>query len=66
MSVPDELLTENDAAKLLNIPIRTLQTWRFQKRVLPFTKVGKAVRYSRAKLEKFVADNTVSVDGGKA
>ncbi len=50
-----ELLTERDASKLLCLSVRTLQKWRLSGRGPRFLKLGHAVRYDRAELERFLA-----------
>ena len=42
----DELLTQQQAVKLLQISEATLIEWKKQKRI-PYTKIGKRVFYSR-------------------
>lgn len=51
-----QLLTERDASKLLCLSVRTLQKWRLCGRGPRFLKLGHAVRYDRAELERFLAD----------
>lgn len=54
------LLTEQQAAERLAISRKTLQTWRCRRPdLLPFVRVGRAVRYRVADLDQFVLDNLV-------
>ena len=55
-------LTEAEVSKVLGVNQRTLQGWRLQRRILPFTKIGRTVRYPAAAVEKHLAENTVAVD----
>jgi hypothetical protein len=57
---PDsDLLTPAEAGKALGVDVGTLSNWRATKRVpLPYVKLGKAVRYRRQDLERFIAENT--------
>lgn len=58
------LLSEREAASFLGIAPRTLSIWRSTKRYpLPFVKVGRAVRYRREELERFIAARTVAGGG---
>lgn len=50
-----ELLTERDASKLLCLSIRTLQKWRLCGRGPLFVKLGHAVRYEPAEIDRFLA-----------
>ena len=57
-----ELLNEAGAAEFLSIPATTLTRWRFERRGPAFIKVGKAVRYRRADLERFLETGRVETD----
>jgi len=50
-----DLLTEREAARLLCLSIRTLQKWRLCGRGPSFLKLGHAVRYEPAEIERFLA-----------
>lgn len=62
---PDALLTEAQAAALLNIAPATLTAWRAKraKRAerLEYCRIGGAVRYRRADLDAFI-ENSVQAD----
>jgi len=62
MDTPPQHLTEIEVERLYGIPRRTLQMWRFQRRVLPFEKFGRLVRYRVADLERYAKEHLVSVD----
>jgi hypothetical protein len=49
-----ELLTEQQAAALLQVSVKSLQAWRVRGGGPPFVKLGRCVRYSIAALEAFV------------
>ncbi|HEV2153009.1 helix-turn-helix domain-containing protein [Bradyrhizobium sp.] len=55
---PDALLTEDIAAEILSISIRTLQSWRPRQAGPPFVQVGRAVRYRRRDLIAWIDANT--------
>ena len=56
-----DLLDEKEAADFLKLASNTLSVWRSTKRYpLPYVRVGRCVRYRRADLEKFIAENTVT------
>lgn len=52
----DELLTEQQAAALLHVSVKSLQGWRSRGGGPPFIKLGRCVRYALADLEAFVQD----------
>jgi excisionase family DNA binding protein len=54
----DALLREQEAADLLSLSIRTLQSWRIRSAGPPFVQVGRAVRYRRRDLIAWIDANT--------
>lgn len=59
----DALITETRAADILDISIRTLQSWRTRRTGPPFVRVGRAVRYRPSHLSLWVDANTVRFTG---
>lgn len=58
------LLTEAEAAALLNIQPATLATWRVRGRPnLPFVQVGRCVRYRPEDIAAFIASHTRRASG---
>lgn len=56
-------VSEAELSEHLRIPVRTLQTWRYQGRGIPYVKFGATVRYSLQAVEKYVARQTQRVKG---
>lgn len=56
----EPLLMEAQAAKLLNVSMRTLQAWRCRNMGPAFIRVGRAIRYRRADLIAWLQSNRVS------
>jgi excisionase family DNA binding protein len=50
------LITVQDAAKFLSVSTSTLYGWVYQRRI-PFVKVGRALRFEPAELQKFIQAN---------
>jgi excisionase family DNA binding protein len=50
------LITVNDAARYLAVSVSTLYGWVYQRRI-PFVKVGRALRFEMADLDRFVERN---------
>ena len=50
------LMTEKDAAEFLKVSLDFLRNdrWRAGDEMIPYSKIGRLVRYRRADLEKFV------------
>jgi hypothetical protein len=55
----DALLSENQAADLLFLSVRTLQAWRCQGSGPAFVRTGRAIRYRRGDLVAWVDANRV-------
>lgn len=54
------LLTDKEAAAYLNLSTSTLGVWRCTKRQeIPFVKLGRAVRYRKADLDKWLESQTI-------
>ncbi len=56
----DVLLTEVQAADVLNLSIRTLQAWRTKRSGPSFVRAGRAIRYRKRDLYAWMDANTVS------
>lgn len=56
----DALLTEVQAADLLFLSVRTLQSWRCQNIGPAYVRAGRAIRYQRADLLAWIEANRVS------
>ena len=52
-----QLIAEKELAERLGISVRTLRQWRYWGRGPRFIKLGKAVRYSVADIEAYIASN---------
>ena len=53
----DGMLSTRDAARVLGVRPRTLEHWRSIATGPTYSKIGRAVRYSRGALEQFIQDN---------
>lgn len=51
------LLTQEQAAAYLGVNVRTLEHWRSIGKGPRFVKLGRAIRYTRAALDRFIAEN---------
>ena len=62
-TLPSPLVDEKVAAEILGLADGTLSVWRCTRRYrLPYTKIGRAVRYRVEDLEQFIRDRTVGGD----
>jgi excisionase family DNA binding protein len=53
-----QMLTEQQAANLLNVTPAALRRWRRERRGPRFAKLGRLVRYKQADIEEFVQEST--------
>ncbi len=54
-------LTEAQCSEKTGIAVGTLRDWRFKRINLPFSRIGRLVRYSDAEVDAFMAAQTVEV-----
>lgn len=68
MAQPDtpDLLDEREAAAVLSKPMGTLRQWRSRGLGPSYVKLGMSIRYRRADLEHFIAENTIQPGARKA
>ena len=56
MEEHDRLLTAEDLASFLDIPIKTLYSWRYRGEGPVGFRVGKHIRYRWADIERWIGD----------
>jgi len=54
--MPNHLMTVQEAAQFLSVSVSTLYGWAWQRKI-PFVKVGRALRFEAADLERFIRAN---------
>ncbi|WP_291053636.1 helix-turn-helix domain-containing protein [Herbiconiux sp.] len=54
-------LTEEQCSAKTGIPAATLRDWRFKRVNIPFSRIGRLVRYSEAEVESYLQSQTVEV-----
>ena len=52
----DRLLTVEDLAEYLSVPVATLYAWRYHRQGPPGFRVGRHIRYRWADVEKWIND----------
>jgi excisionase family DNA binding protein len=57
-AIQHEMLSETEAAQILRISVRTLQSWRVKGNGPRFAHIGRAVRYPRSELERWIEQRT--------
>ena len=61
LTVMPTVLTPEDAATILHVPVKTLARWRFENSHLPYVTLGRKVLYRESDLVDFVARNVHEV-----
>ncbi len=56
MESPDRLLTVEDLAEYLGVPVATLYAWRYRRQGPPGFRVGRHVRFRRSDVEAWIED----------
>jgi len=56
MESPDRLLTIEDLAEYLGVPVATLYAWRYRRQGPPGFRVGRYVRFRRSDVEAWIED----------
>lgn len=59
----ESLVSETEAARLLDVSVRTLQAWRVQDAGPPYVRVGRLIRYARASLLAWIRSRTHTPSG---
>jgi excisionase family DNA binding protein len=56
MEALDRLLTVEDLAEYLGVPVATLYAWRYHRQGPPGFRVGRHLRYRWADIEAWISD----------
>ncbi len=56
MESPDRLLTVEDLAEYLSVPVATLYAWRYRRQGPPGFRVGRHVRFRRSDVDDWIED----------
>ncbi|MEA1880278.1 MAG: helix-turn-helix domain-containing protein [Campylobacterota bacterium] len=59
--IQTEWITPNAVQKQYGFSTSTLAKWRMDNKNLPFSKMGKYIRYKRSDIEAFIESNKVEV-----
>ncbi len=49
-----QLLTPEETAELLRVPVQLLYRWRYERRGPPSFRIGRYVRYRRAEVDRWI------------
>ena len=63
-TVPNQPLTEIEAAGRLGLKVATLRAWRHQGRGPAYVRLGRAIRYLAIDIEEFLNSNRHRPQGG--
>ena len=56
MHRPDQLLTVEDLATYVDVPVATIYAWRNRRRGPPGFRVGRHLRFRRDDVERWIAE----------
>jgi excisionase family DNA binding protein len=56
MEAPDRLLTVDELAEYLGVPVATIYAWRYRREGPPGFRVGKYVRYRWSDIQDWIQD----------
>ena len=54
-----EMLNEKQVAKLVNLSLQTLRNYRAAKKLFPYVKLGRSVRYPADEVARVVRENQI-------
>ena len=54
-----EYLTEKELAKMSKLSVQTLRVYRAEKKVFPYIKIGRSVRYPADQVEKILNSKVI-------
>lgn len=57
-------LSEKEAAVLTGLSVHTLRSHRQHRRGIPYSKIGRAVRYSLDDVVAYMTEHRVTLEGG--
>ncbi len=61
METIDEWLSPQGVKERYGFSVSTLAKWRMDNKNLPFSKMGKYIRYKRSDIEAFIDSNKIEV-----
>ncbi len=56
MHRPDQLLTVEDLATYVDVPVATIYAWRYRRQGPPGFRVGRHLRFRRDDVERWIAE----------
>lgn len=57
----EQLYTPTQVSQTLGVSVKTLEKWRWERRNLPYVKLGAAVRYRESDLEAWLDGHTIGI-----
>lgn len=61
----DRLLTVEDLADYLNVPVATVYAWRYRRQGPPGFRVGRHLRFRQGDVEQWIAEQLRHTDGAR-
>lgn len=57
----ERLYTPAQVSEMLGMSVKTLEKWRWERRNLPYVKLGTVVRYKESDLTSWIGAHTIDV-----
>ena len=57
-----EYLTEKELANRSKLSLSTLRNYRAERKIFPFIKIGRSVRYPVSEIEKILEDKVIKAE----
>lgn len=58
-TIQKEWINPNETHKEYGFSVSTLAKWRMENKYLPYSKIGKYIKYKRADIEAFLNSNVI-------
>lgn len=58
----DQYLTEKELSNLAKLSVQTLRNYRSEKKMFPYVKLGKSVRYPLTEIEKVLENKIIKAE----
>jgi predicted DNA-binding transcriptional regulator AlpA len=61
VSVRSRWISEKDVAKIMSISVSTLRAHRFLRKGVPYSKIGRSVRYAMSDVLDYMENNRIDL-----
>ncbi len=65
MSESPRYVSEKEVSQITGLALPTLRNWRFKRRGMPYSKVGRSVRYAMEDVLHYMQSRKVQINEGE-